>query len=501
MQGREILQKMISCTVIALTMDRNGGTALPEAKAETPLRQLLEPYGDLQTRRFPDGRGAWVLLFFTDLMDDRVLQEQVITPLQQRLNENCSIDEMVLHIPVRQTFKPRKAEDVVQHLIEGWTYIGREGEPGGWLLHTRKAIYRDPSQSEVESQIMGPQVAFGESLQINRALVRQFLPDPALRIRGFQIGSSTKTRVELFYMENKASASDLALLVGKLGDIRTDGLTDTSMLGTYLDDNPNSLFPQMISSERPDRVVNNLLAGKLIIMMEGSPFALITPSRFFDFFESAEDRYLRRNMAAFLRLLRLVAIFISVFFTPMYVAALTFHYQLIPSNMLVPLAQSRSKVPFPPLMEALLLEFIIELLREAGARLPTKVGQTMGIVGGIVIGQAAVQAGFTSNILIIIVALAALASFITPVYMMGAAIRILRFPMLLLAGTMGMVGITIGISFVTLHLLRLSTIGHSYIYPFYPWNMSKGKHASQRRPRSDLRSGDDIYEQPAGDGS
>ena len=168
--------------------------------------------------------------------------------------------------------------------------------------------------------------------------------------------------------------------------------------------------------------------------MDRSPDAIYGPAPFFTFFESTEDIYMRWNMGFFLRILRLTATFLSILLTPAYVAVLTYHYEVIPSPLLVSLGQSRSNVPFPPVFEAFLLEFVIELLREAGRRLPTKVGQTMGIVGGIVIGQAAVEAGFTSNILIIIIALSALGSFTTPSYLMGTAIRIIRFPIILLAG-------------------------------------------------------------------
>jgi hypothetical protein len=179
-----------------------------------------------------------------------------------------------------------------------------------------------------------------------------------------------------------------------------------------------------------------------------------------------------------------MALFLSVFFTAIYVAGLTFHYEVIPQPLLIPLSESRSKVPFPPIIEALLLEGTMELLREAGARLPTKVGQTMGIVGGIVIGTAAVEAGFTSNILIIIISLGALGSFVTPSYTMGNVIRILRFPLIILAGFWGFYGIMFGFCFLLLHMLRLTTIGSPYLSPFYPPRLADWKDSIIRMPLS-----------------
>jgi len=202
--------------------------------------------------------------------------------------------------------------------------------------------------------------------------------------------------------------------------------------------------------------------------VDGSSLAIVCPLSFLEFFQSQEDQNLRWQIATFIRLLRFSAVVLSVFLSPLYVAALTFHYEVIPQSLLVPLSESRALVPFPPLMEALLLEIIIELLREAGIRLPSKVGQTIGIVGGIVIGTAAVQAGITSNILIIIVALGALSSFTTPSYMMGNVIRIVRFPIIVLAGLWGFYGIMLAACFILIHLLRQTSLGTPYTAPFYP---------------------------------
>lgn len=224
-----------------------------------------------------------------------------------------------------------------------------------------------------------------------------------------------------------------------------------------------------MSSELPDRVTLSLMSGKVAVLMDRSPAAIYGPTPFFSFFESTEDVYMRWNMGLFLRMLRIVAIFLSVLMTPAYVAVLTYHYEVIPSPLLVSLGQSRANVPFPPVFEAILLELVIELLREAGARLPTKVGQTMGIVGGIILGQAAVQAGFTSNILIIIIALSALGSFTSPSYLMGTAVRMIRFPIIILAGFWGGIGIMLAFCFFLVHLLKLTTIGRPYLMPLYPF--------------------------------
>ncbi|MCS0543043.1 spore germination protein, partial [Aeromonas veronii] len=228
----------------------------------------------------------------------------------------------------------------------------------------------------------------------------------------------------------------------------------SSFISQIIVDNTNSPFPQMLETERPDRVASVLVEGKVVVLSEGSPQAIITPTTLVEFFSSFEDYFLNWYIASFVRLLRLFSVIFSILITPIYVAVLTYHHELIPRDLLATLVISRREVPLPPILEALFLEIVIELLREAGARLPAKVGQTIGIVGGIVIGTASVEAGLTSNVLLIMVALAALASFTTPVYTMGNTIRIIRFPFLLFSQLWGLIGIVVCFCFLLAHLIR-----------------------------------------------
>jgi hypothetical protein len=254
------------------------------------------------------------------------------------------------------------------------------------------------------------------------------------------------------------------------------------MIAQIISDNNNSPFPQMIDTERPDRVAGVLSEGKITVLVDGSPHALTGPTTLVEFFSAFEDYFLSWPIASIFRLIRLFAVFFSVISTAMYVGVLTYHYEMIPQNLLNPLVASRSGVPFPPILEAIILELTIELLREAGARLPTKIGQTIGIVGGIVIGTAAVQAGLTSNVLLIIVALAALASFTTPVYQMGNVIRLIRFPFLFAAQLFGLIGIAFCFAFFLGHLLKLSSLGRPYLAPVYPLRLKDLKDSLFRVP-------------------
>ncbi|WP_279615463.1 spore germination protein [Paenibacillus typhae] len=256
----------------------------------------------------------------------------------------------------------------------------------------------------------------------------------------------------------------------------------------FIEDMPNSVFPQFLTTERPDVAVSKLTAGRIIVMIDNSPTALSAPASFFEFFSSPDDYYQRWALGTALRLLRYLALVITITFTAMYVSVTTFHYEMIPEALLRTLAESRNRVPFPPVYEALLMEIMIELLREAGARLPSKIGQTIGIVGGIVIGQAAVQAGLTSNVLIIAVASSAIASFVIPSYMMSASIRLIRFGVIILAGIWGNMGLVIGMALIVIHLSGLTSLGTSYITPVAPMKTKDWKDVFIRAPFSMLRS-------------
>lgn len=272
----------------------------------------------------------------------------------------------------------------------------------------------------------------------------------------------------MLYIEEIANPENIETVLQRIEDVNYDQISDANYLAQMLYDVSNTIFPLFLNTERPDRVSSGLSEGKIAILVDGSPHVLLAPTILLEYFSTMEDYNMSWIAASCFRLLRIFAVIFSIFATPLYVAVLTFHYELIPKDLLETIVSSRYLVPFPPIIEALFLEISIELLREAGSRLPTKVGQTLGIVGGIVIGQAAVAAGLTSNILLIIVALSALASFVTPIYKMGNAIRLLRFPFLFAAQVWGALGISLMGAFLITHLMKLTTIGQPYLEPIYP---------------------------------
>ncbi|WP_197479866.1 spore germination protein [Paenibacillus swuensis] len=419
----------------------------------------------VKTLEHPSGQQVG-LFYMKIIVNSAMLSRELMEPIMSFSGE-ITYGDLLRRIPIGQVNQVQCINDITQAILLGWTYVHLDGETKGAVFNTSHPKHRQVSKPEIETQILGPQVAFTESMEMNSALIHSYIPDISLKEVSLKAGEKLSTPISLFYMEDLCDPDLVQTIQDKVESLNLKAVLDADILAQWIEDGPTSIFPQLLLTERVDRAIYPLLEGKAVLMVGGSPFAIICPSTFLDFFKSVEDSYYRWNTGSFLRLMRVLALLISLFGTSIYVAALTYHYETIPQAFLVPLAQSRARVPFPPLFEALLLELIIQLLSEAGARLPTKVGQTMGIVGGIVIGQAAVQAGFTSNILIIIVALGALSSFTTPVFQMANSIRSTRFPIIILAGILGAEGIAMGIVLLVLHLLRQTSMGHPYFYPMF----------------------------------
>ncbi|NHC38720.1 spore germination protein [Bacillus sp. MM2020_1] len=436
---------------------------------KSELQAEIGDCSDLNFRTLKKNGKKIVFCFLSSLIDKTSFDEFLLLPVQQNTQDEWTTESLAQILPIAEISAANQLKEVVSSLIEGKAYIYIDGEPYGILANVGSTVERSLEKAETESLVYGPKISFTESLIGNLNIIRSNLKDPQLCMEDITIGKRVKTPGKLVYVKDIADEDNVNTFRQRITELEYDYIPDTTVLGQLIEDNSWTIFPQIMSTELPDRITLSLMRGRVAVMMDRSPSAIYGPTPFLSFFESTEDVYMRWNMGFFLRMLRIISIFLSVLLTPAYVAVLTYHYEVIPSALLMSLGQSRANVPFPPMLEALLLEFVIELLREAGARLPTKVGQTMGIVGGIVIGQAAVQAGFTSNILIIIIALSALGSFTSPSYLMGTAVRMIRFPIIILAGIWGGIGIMLSFCFVLIHLLRLTTIGRPYLMPVYPF--------------------------------
>ncbi|WP_260681944.1 spore germination protein [Alkalicoccobacillus porphyridii] len=421
------------------------------------------------------------LYYYASVIKPEILHDEILPALQQ-VNQ-LSLEELRQAISIENNEIIEAVEDLMDGLMRGSVIIHSTQTPKQFLLVPAEHIEnRSVSLPEVEFSVVGPKEAFVEPLQTNLNLIRKRIPIPELVVKEYTIGDLSKSKTAILYLHGIANEQVVHTLTQRITDIQFDQIVDSSFVAQLIADDSNSVFPQLIDTERPDRVASLLAEGKVAVILDGSPHALTGPTSFVEFFSAFEDYFLPWPIASIFRLIRLFAILFSVLSTALYVAVLTYHYEMIPTTLLNTLVSSRSGIPFPPVFEALILELVIELLREAGARLPAKIGQTIGIVGGIVIGTAAVDAGLTSNILLIIVALTGLASFTTPIYQMGNTIRLIRFPFILAAQWLGFLGVAACFALFLSHLLALTSLGHPYLVPIYPLRVADLKDSFFRLP-------------------
>src|SRR5690606_7778293 len=306
-----------------------------------------------------------------------------------------------------------------------------------------------------EPVVRGPREGFVDNLKTNMSLIRRRVGSPMLRFERMELGRWTRTPVVIAYIHRLADEALVQEVRRRLSAIGIDGIIDTSYIEHFIEDTPYTIFPRVLNTERPDIVVASLLEGRVAILAEGSPFALIVPTTLWMLMQAAEDYYQRWDGATLVRLLRYILVAAVVLFPSIYVAATTFHPEMLPSTLLISIAAAREAVPFSSFAEVLLMEITFEALREAGVRLPRPIGQTISIVGAIVIGEAAVTAQIVSAPVVIIAAFTGISSFVIPHFNLGIGFRIARFFILLLSGSLGLLGISIGVMLMILHLAAL----------------------------------------------
>lgn len=437
------------------------------------LRELFSDCYDVTFRFFRTGREKdAVLIYINGLVNIQEINEHLLAPLMEGAQQ----------IPVASAKEIASLSQAIDEILSGQTVLLVDGETAALSFNLRKQEKRGIEEPPSESNIRGPRDAFIESLHVNTALLRQRIKSHRLKLRLYQLGRQTKTNVVVAYVEELAEPTLLEEIDNRLRRIDVDGIVDTSYIEELIEDQPFTPFPLTLVTERPDVVVANLLEGKAAILVDGSPQALVVPTTIFSLLQSPDDYYSRFWIGTTIRWLRYLFFAFSLILPSLYVAILTYHQEMIPTNLLIRIAASRDQVPFPALLEALLMEVMFEALREAGVRLPKQIGQAVSIVGALVIGDAAVAAGLVSPPMVLIVAITGIASFTSPRYNISIAIRLLRFPMMLLGGMIGLLGIMLGIIFIVVHLATLRSFGVPYMSPMGPTKRSDMKDVLVRSP-------------------
>ncbi|ARU63743.1 spore germination protein [Tumebacillus avium] len=460
------------------------------------MGKVLESSVDLIARELVihHKRNVKALCYYTDgLVDAKLLDETVIRPLLQARTFYHDADEMLSGSQMMQELMTGLIIDTsialldtyelgIEGVLSGDTLVFLEGGDRALLLATRGWESRSVDEPQTEPVVRGPRDGFTENIRTNTALLRRRIRDPQLRVEGMKIGTKSRTDVNIAYIKGTVKEGLVEEVKARLSRISIDAILDSGVIEEFVEDAPLSPFSTTQSTERPDKVAAALFEGRIAIFVDNSPFAVIVPVYFWQFLQASDDYYSRYWVGSFFRLVRFSAIFISLTLPSLYVMLVSFHHEMIPTALALSIAAGRESVPFPALVEAFLMEGAFELMREAGLRMPRPVGQAVSIVGALVIGQAAVQAGLVSPAMVIVVATTGISSFAIPNYAASFSVRLLRFPLLIAAGTMGLLGFAGTLAMIVVHSLSLRSFGEPYMSPATPFRPEDQKDIIIRVP-------------------
>lgn len=475
-------------------LKQNVSSSLERNK--TVMGKVLESSVDLIARELVihQKRNLKALCYYTDgLVDAQLLDATVIRPLIQARTLYHDADEKLSGSQMMQELMTGVISDTtialldtyelgIEGVLSGDAVVFLEGCDRALLVATRGWDARSVDEPQTEPVVRGPRDGFTENIRTNTALLRRRIRDPQLRIEGMKIGTKSRTDVNIAYIKGTVKEGLVEEVKARLSRISIDAILDSGVIEEFVEDAPMSPFSTTQSSERPDKVAAALFEGRIAIFVDNSPFVVIVPVYFWQFLQASDDYYSRYWVGSFFRIVRYAAIFISLTLPSLYVMLVSFHHEMIPTALALSIAAGRESVPFPALVEALLMEGAFELMREAGLRMPRPVGQAVSIVGALVIGQAAVQAGLVSPAMVIVVATTGISSFAIPNYAASFSVRLLRFPLLIAAGTMGLLGFAGTLSMIVVHSLSLRSFGEPYMAPATPFRPNDQKDIIIRVP-------------------
>lgn len=424
------------------------------------------------------------IIFLDSITDQQALNEFVLEPLTicqkmkgQATDVERSVQDIVQQIQLATTQEVTTISQAIGSIHDGNPVMLLEHHTVGLSFGLAKHKERKIEEPLAESVIRGPREGFTEIMKTNIALLRKRIKTPELKLKPIRIGAYSDTQVVVAYINGMAKEKWVQEIIHRLENIQAKALNDSNSITERIQSNDSkfSLFPQLLETERPDSLAAYLYEGRVGILVENTPVQLIAPTTFFSLLHSPEDYYLNWIFSTLMRLLRFLAVLISLLVPATYIAVISFHQQMIPTSLMITIASSRELVPFPSIIEVLIMEIMFELLREAGIRLPKQFGSAVGIVGALILGEAAVQAGIISAPMIIVVAITGIANFTLPHYSFSIAFRVFRFVMIFLSGMMGMIGLIYGVIFLVVHLCTLRSFGVPYLAPLsnHKWHKMK----------------------------
>lgn len=420
------------------------------------------------------GKHKAFLVFLDGMVDKNIINSSILKPLLnsnkfKSENNKCQLNSVILEIiETNQAIKVTDQNSALYEILSGDTILYIDGCDYYIASETKGFDKRSIERPQIEGAIAGSQESFNETLRTNVTLIRKNIKNKDLSTEYLKIGSRTQILCAIMYIEGLTNPAIIDEVKRRISSIKSDSVIGGGMLEQYIEDNTMSLFPTVLSTERPDKTVSNILEGRVAILVDGMPFASIVPVTFTSFMHTSDDSFMRWQYGTFIRLIRFAALLIAILLPSFYVAITSFHQEMIPTELLIAIAQAKENVPFPTIVEVMLMEISFELIREAGIRIPGMIGNTLGIIGALILGQAAVQANIVSPILIIVVAVTGLSNFSIPSYTFAFSIRILRFIFIFSGALLGFYGITITWIILSTLLFSKKSFGINYFAPVTP---------------------------------
>ena len=444
------------------------------------IKAILSKCSDVIYREFVFAQNEQLrlALIYTDGMSDKAqISEQIMRALAlevpmvvpgQEITKARALEFIKQRgLCVHQINETGKLQDVIHAILSGDTVLQVDGHATAIINGARGWEARKIAEAESEPTVRGSRESFTETLRVNTSLIRRRIKSPNLKIEALRLGEVTDTDVVIAYIEGIVNDKLVAEVKSRLERIKVDAILESGYIEELIEDNPWSPFPTVNHSEKPDRVAAMLLEGRIALLVDGTPFALTVPNLFVEYLQASEDYYERFLFTSTVRLIRFLAMIISLTLPSLYIAVVSFHYELLPTTLLLSFAAQHEAVPFPVFISVLIMEITFEILREAGIRLPRPIGQAVSIVGALVMGEAAIRAGLVAPSTVIVVAMTGIASF-TFSYSVSIAFRLLRFALMVLTAALGLFGLISGLAIIVIHLCTLRSFGVPFLSPIAP---------------------------------
>lgn len=430
------------------------------------IKELLKDNTDVIFRKFYVGKFSVALIYIDGMADKKLLDDYVMESLMLHGDRVRSKEEITNTIlTVTDLKEEEKMDSALKAMLSGETMMFIDGIDKCYIIATRSWSARGVTEPSGEEVIRGAREGFVETLRFNTALIRRRIRDTRLRIEMTTVGLRSKTDVAIVYIDDIVNKDVLSKVKQRIDNIKIDAVLDSGYIEQFIEDNKWSIFPQIQATERPDVAAASIFEGRVAILVDNSPYCILAPTTLIALFQSPDDYNQRWIYSSIIRLIRFCSIFLSLLLPGLYVAVTSFHTTIVPTRLAYAMAATREGIPFPAYVEAIIMEISMALLVEAVIRLPKGLGTTIGIVGGLIIGQAAVSAGIVSPIMIIIVSVTAITTFITPNYEVVASLRIIRFTLIIAASIIGFYGLTLLSIVYLIHLIRLESFGIPYMSP------------------------------------